>query len=371
MHPWPVEDTYHPARSSHIREGRCLPIVSHKLSHLDETQTENFKWDDGESKWGRGEAKAQNTLHSPSFPPKAPPSLLFSRGVIIVNHLITEARANPRFWARWKVSRRAPQTLSRQQIKADALWWSYTMLLWYCSAQRSAGFGWMTKFDRIFQPIPLPSPFKVTQKAALIMRAFMSGCFVVRGQVNVPHSPCCHEREYTALKELNCKALCVRGVWSQCYNYPGITANFSCFWKAWDVHNIKQKPVASLCFFLWDCSNNKRLFCARRFIQKQRIYDLHQHQRRWSGCLVDIQSFPFYTGSHPEACLTKALQLQSQIASPGSNLMVQRFESPSFLQPSYRCYQDITLGQSFSTKISVRHKKTEHSVGFQHKWING
>lgn len=77
-----------------------MPIVSHKLSHLDETQTENFKWDDGESKWSRGEAKAQNTLHSSSFPPKAPPSLLFSRGVIIVNHLITEARANPRFWAR-------------------------------------------------------------------------------------------------------------------------------------------------------------------------------------------------------------------------------------------------------------------------------
>lgn len=137
---------------------------------------------------GGEKTRLQSSSEYPSFtliPSRALPILLFSRGVIIVNHLITEARVNPGFWARWKVSRWAPQTLSCQQIKADALWWSYTMLLWYCSTQRSAGLGWMTKFDCIFQPIPSPCPFKVMQKAPLIMHAFMSGCFVVRGQVDV------------------------------------------------------------------------------------------------------------------------------------------------------------------------------------------
>lgn len=95
-----------------------------------------------------------------------PPCPPFSQGVIIVNHLITEARVNPRFWARWKVSRWSPQTPSRQQIKADTLWWSCPMSLWYCSTQRSADLGWMTKFDRTFQPIPLPFPFKVSRCAA-------------------------------------------------------------------------------------------------------------------------------------------------------------------------------------------------------------
>lgn len=67
------------------------------------------------------------------------------------------------------------------------------MSLWYCSAQRSTGLGWMTKFDRAFQLIPLPFPFKVRQCAALIIHLFMSWCFVVCG--HMPRSPC-HESSW-------------------------------------------------------------------------------------------------------------------------------------------------------------------------------
>lgn len=37
--------------------------------------------------------------------------------------------------------------------------------------------GWMTKFDRTFQMIPLPFPLKVPRCAASTMRLFMSRCF--------------------------------------------------------------------------------------------------------------------------------------------------------------------------------------------------
>lgn len=49
----------------------------------------------------------------------------------------------------------------------------------------------MTKFDRTFQLIPLPFPFKVMQCAALIIHLFMSRCVAVCG--HALHSPCCHE----------------------------------------------------------------------------------------------------------------------------------------------------------------------------------
>lgn len=163
MHCWPVEDMYQPVRSSCVREWMMF------ADHV--TQTVTFGWNaerilSGVTERTREEKTSpQHRKHSRVlFTQKlvsvslVPPALPFSRGAIIVNHLITEARVNPRFWARWKVSRWAPETPSRQQIKADTLWWSCSMSLWYCSTQRSAGFGWMTKFDRTFQLMPLPFP---------------------------------------------------------------------------------------------------------------------------------------------------------------------------------------------------------------------
>lgn len=150
--------------------------------------------------------KVSVSLTPASTAPPQPHSLSFSQGVIIVNHLIAEARVNPRFQARWKVSRQALQTPCRQQIKADALWWSYTMLLWYCSTQRSTDLGWMTKFDRTFQLISLPFPFKVMQCAALIIQLFLSRCFVVRGRVIATTRLSWEFQKYKILKKLDCNA---------------------------------------------------------------------------------------------------------------------------------------------------------------------
>lgn len=45
----------------------------------------------------------------------------------------------------------------------------------------------MTKFDRTFQPMPLPFPFKASRCAAAIMRLFMSPYSVMLEQVDAPH----------------------------------------------------------------------------------------------------------------------------------------------------------------------------------------
>lgn len=45
----------------------------------------------------------------------------------------------------------------------------------------------MTKFDRTFQPMPFPIPFKVSQCAAAITRLFMSPYSVMLEQVDAPH----------------------------------------------------------------------------------------------------------------------------------------------------------------------------------------
>ena len=112
-------------------------------------QGENFKWRDG-ARERRDEEIAEEKnpaahFHSVahlclSYPP--PPRhihparrLPLSRGAIIVNHLLSEAGVR----GRWKFRLWAPQTPCHQRIKADVLWWSNTMLLWYCSTQRSRG----------------------------------------------------------------------------------------------------------------------------------------------------------------------------------------------------------------------------------------
>lgn len=81
--------------------------MSHRLSRLDETQRENFKWGGGESEYAQKRRENETAEDSSSkycsfrgLPLSFVPPPSFSRGVIIVNHLITEARVDPRFWAR-------------------------------------------------------------------------------------------------------------------------------------------------------------------------------------------------------------------------------------------------------------------------------
>lgn len=120
---------------------------------------------------------AQSTLHSETPPPPYSRSL---GGVIIVNHLITEAAVNPRFWARWKVSRWAPETPSRQRIKAGALRWSRAngaLIPWRTKTRRPSD-RWQSLialFNRYLWPVAQPGS-RASPRAAVLFFARAGRC---------------------------------------------------------------------------------------------------------------------------------------------------------------------------------------------------
>ena len=171
--------------------------MSHKLSRSDETQGENFKWRDGamgeERRWDSRAEKKKKTpaahFHSEAqlclsylLPPtstQAATSHYLQGQLLLIIFLVKPERRG-----RWKFRRWAPQTPSHQRIKADVLWWSNTMLLWYCSAQRSGG-PWLD--DKVWSHFSndtfAPFPLKVPPCAASTMHLFMGWCF--------PRAGCC------------------------------------------------------------------------------------------------------------------------------------------------------------------------------------